>query len=252
MTYPEALSGSRSRPGRFYACAETLKDDGLFVVALDAKVAKTPGGAKLGHRSRVLVDAIVEEWAQQGESIDIEAMSLTRLLTTAIDLNGETHAWRSRILNFLNTDTLCYRAVSPGALAHRQAEIWDPILTWFATYAGAELATTSSVIAIDQARDALVAVEELLADELPEVILALRIISEATGSAVLAFARWQSAFPHHVIFDASMVEEEFQIQRWGRDEEAELRSSRVRTEFDAAGRFLDLVAGCPPAKASQN
>jgi chaperone required for assembly of F1-ATPase len=74
-----------------------------------------------------------------------------------------------------------------------------------------------------------------------ERLFALRIATAISGSAVLALALWKKAFGAEAIFEASRVDERFQQERWGVDEEAAEREARLRRDFLTAARFLALL-----------
>src|SRR3989339_1107921 len=76
----------RNAMKRFYADAGTRRhDDGSYAVCLDDRPIKTPGKRVLLAPTRLLAEAIVDEWRQQSGTIEPENMPLTQLLNTAID-----------------------------------------------------------------------------------------------------------------------------------------------------------------------
>ena len=79
---------------RFYKEAATIELAGGFGVALDAKPMKTPVRQPLLVPAAGLANAIADEWNAQGETIGREAMRLTRLACTAIDVtDGAFVVW---------------------------------------------------------------------------------------------------------------------------------------------------------------
>lgn len=70
---------------RFYKEVAVTAGDGGFGIALDGRPLQTPGRTRLNVPTRALAEAIRDEWATQGDSLDTEALRLTRLANTAID-----------------------------------------------------------------------------------------------------------------------------------------------------------------------
>ena len=77
---------------RFYRTAEAQERDGAFVLALDGRLARTPGRNPLASSSRAVMERVAEEWRRQGEKLDLFDMPLTRLLNAALDGVARTMA----------------------------------------------------------------------------------------------------------------------------------------------------------------
>jgi chaperone required for assembly of F1-ATPase len=225
---------------RFYARATT---DGARLL-LDGKPAKTRAGNMLEAPTPALAAAIAEEWDKQGERINLAAMPLTKHASTAIDLAERDGArWRGAILVYVVADLLCYRAEAPEALTERQALAWDPILDWARDTIGIGLIATRGVSHVGQPAIAVRAAEAMLECADAHALTGMRTAADATGSAVIALALWKQAFDAERLFAASRVDENFQAERWGVDNEASARADSLRAEFMAASRYLDLLRG---------
>ena len=59
---------------------------------------------------------------------------------------------------------------------------------------------------------------------------------------VIALALFEGRLDADSAFAASQLDETFQIERWGEDEEAAARRAALRADLLAAGRFLALAA----------
>ena len=150
---------------------------------------RTPAGRPLAVPGSALAGAIAEEWAAQGETIDREAMPLTRLACTALDLVPERRAdIVTEIAAYAETDLVCYRTDEPPALARRQAAAWQPLVDWAAERHGAHLAVTSSITPIAQAPAALEALRDAVAGEDDFALAGLGLATRSFGSLVIALA----------------------------------------------------------------
>lgn len=213
--------------------------------------AKTPGGARFLAATRDVAAAIVAE--QDGPSPGLALRPLTRLQIAALD--ADASARRSQVetlTNYLMTDLICYRASSPPALVARQADAWDPILDRAAA-AGLELRSTRGVTAVAQPEKTRAAATAR-ADGLGSgPLVALTEVAELTGSAAIAFALadWAAgeiaAIDPDAAWRAAHVDEDFQIERWGADEEAAARRADRRRSFDAAAFLLKETIQSAPS-----
>lgn len=230
------------RPKRFYKDVLAVPHEGRHAIALDGRIAKTMGRKALAAPTLALAEAVAAEWAGQGEHMDRASMPLTAMLSAAID-SGEDGAsqWREEIVGYLGSDLVCYRADAPQALAERQADIWDPYVEFMRLEFGAILMTTAGIVAVPQADASLSAVRTALANETPETLFALRIATAISGSAVLALALWKGESGAQTLFEASRIDERFQEERWGADEEAKAREEQLRADFLKGAEFLSLL-----------
>ncbi len=236
------MSGEPVAPKRFYKTVSVEPDDGRFALRLDGRPAKTPLRNPLSAPTEALAEAVAEEWDAQRETIDRNAMPLTGMLTAAIDGGAALAAECCEdILNYVQSDLVCYRADGPAALCERQAAVWDPFIDFMRSEFGAMLVTTSGIVAVGQPAASLAALRRTLEPLSPETLFALRIATAISGSAVLALSLWRKASDPEAIFEASRVDERFQEERWGVDEEAAQREARLRGDFLIAVRFLSLL-----------
>lgn len=229
-------------PKRFYKTASAEIDGGVFVIRLDGKTAKTRSGKPLSAESEALALAVADEWNAQGEEINFAGMPMTRLAMTARDLaESDAGIWRAATLAFLKSDLLCYRAEAPAELVMLQRAAWDPILDWASSALDVRLKTGAGVVFIEQTQDAYAAAQRALDAANEGKALGVKMAAEIAGSAIIALALLRAAFPAEDLFAASRVDERFQSERWGVDDEAAAREDALKRDFLDAARFLALV-----------
>lgn len=227
------------RPRRFWREASVAEQDGRFVLMLDGRSARTPGRRPLSARTRALGAAMTQEWNAQGTFLDPISMPVTRLLNAAIDgVADQREAVRDEIVRYAGTDMLCYRADEPASLVVRQAAAWDPLIAWAAEALGAELLVTTGIMHRAQSTKALAAIQAAVAIDDPARLAALSTITTLTGSAILALAVAKGRLEAEAAWSAAHVDEDFQIERWGADEEATERRARRWAEMEAAARVF--------------
>ncbi|MFW8596251.1 ATP12 family chaperone protein [Cribrihabitans neustonicus] len=226
---------------RFWKQVTVAEADGSFAVELDGRRVKTPAKAPLAVPTRALAEAIAAEWDAQGESIDPRAMPCTRSANAAIDKVTHQHGEVADMLSeYGDTDLLCYRATTPEELARRQAAEWDPALDWAETALGARLRPREGVLHAPQDPAALDVLRGRVHALNPFQLAAFHDLVGISGSLVLAFAAaggWRSAGE---IWQLSRLDERWQEEQWGVDEEAAAAAEVKRQEFLHAERFFRL------------
>ncbi len=219
---------------RFYATASAGAADGGFAVRLDGRIARTPAKNKLIVPTWALAEALAAEWAAQGETIAPASMPLTRLAHTALDgvvlKLDETIA---EIAGFAGSDLVCYRALEPEALAQRQAAALDPVLAFAEREFGAKFVLAGGIVHVAQPEESLRAVRQGIPRE-PFAVTALHGLTTLSGSALLALMVVRGATTPEAAWGAAHVHEDFQIERWGADEEAMRRREARGRDFAAA------------------
>lgn len=234
------MTGAGGQIKRFYRAVDINAVEGGFEIRLDARPLRTKRRRTLLAPNAALATAIKTEWDDQGEHIDPATTPLTNLLTEALD-GDAAEQWRDDIMSYLTTDLICYRAEAPKALVERQAAAWDPYLDWLRDDFGSALVVTAGVIATPQPDIAIDRIRNFLAPMASVSLAALRKATAITGSAAMALALWEKKFAAMDIFEASIVDDRFQAEKWGEDDEAAARRDALRAEFLTVARFLELT-----------
>lgn len=217
-------------PKRFYKNAASRQTDDGHTVELDGRPIKTPAKVALTLPTLALADAIAAEWNSQGETLDLQGMTLTRLANVAIDRTPDTRAEMAEELSrYANTDVTCYLADAPAELQQRQKAAWKPWRDWAGQALGVVLVPVMGIMASPQPEASLEQVR-VHAHSLDDFRLTgLAWACSLLGSAVLALAVERGQVSCGDALRASCVDEDWQIEQWGEDDEAkEVRANRMR------------------------
>jgi chaperone required for assembly of F1-ATPase len=224
---------------RFYGKAE-VGGTGPFTIRIDGKPVRTPARRDLAAPSRAIAEAIAAEWEAQREFIDPAAMPLTRLANSIIDGVADAPGpVAAEIGNYLASDLLFYRAGEPSGLVARQAALWDPVLDWARDELGAHFKATKGVIHVAQPEAALAAARARIPHE-PWRLGAMHVVTTLTGSALLALALLHNRLSAEAVWQAAHVDEDWNMDLWGRDEIALERRAFRFAEMQAAATVLSL------------
>ncbi|MEM6490939.1 MAG: ATP12 family protein [Pseudomonadota bacterium] len=227
---------------RFYKTAASEASADGFALLLDGRPAKTPLRAPLAAPTSALADALAVEWDAQTDQVDPLAMPLTRIACAAIDHTTPNRAETvAGLVAYGETDLLCYRAENPRPLVARQSEAWDPIIAWAADAYDAPLRLSAGVVPAQQPAQALTALRGALDVRGPWTLAGLSAAVDALGSLLLGLALADGRLDADAAFAASRVDEDWQREQWGADEEADARAAHLRADLDAAARFMALV-----------
>ncbi|MDF1722694.1 MAG: hypothetical protein P1U65_18635 [Minwuia sp.] len=227
---------------RFYKTAGVAEVDQGFSVVLDGRPIRSPARQLVQVPTRALAQAIADEWDAQGEKIDSRAMPLMRMAGTAIDdLAGMRDLTADAVARYAETDMVCFWAAEPERLVQRQQATWRPLLDWLELRFDARLAVTSAIHAQEQPRAALDALRAHVTALDNFLLVPLSVATGTAGSLVIGLALVHGRIDAVQAFDAAQLDETFQIEEWGEDDEATRRRAGIRAEFAAVERFCRAI-----------
>ena len=233
------MSGWKAK--RFWDKAEVREAEGGWTVTLDGRAVKTPAKAAFVLPTRALAEAAAAEWAAQEGAVKPDTMPLTRTANSAIDTVAPNHdAVAAIVAAYGETDLLCYRAETPEELVRRQAAGWDPLLDWAAEALGVRLRPVSGVM--HRAQDPA-ALARLAAETRALTAFELAVFHEMvalTGSLIIGFAATRGLRPAEELWDLSRLDEAWQAEHWGEDDEAADLAALKRQAFLTAAHIFQL------------
>jgi chaperone required for assembly of F1-ATPase len=229
---------------RFYKDVTLAQQPGGYQVMLDTRGVKTVGGAPQVAPTLALGEALAAEWRRQGEKIDPASLPLRDMADYATDIVAPDPAAVARsLIAYAETDTLCYRADPDEPLHARQQEVWEPLLSAFEAEAGIRLVRVSGVVHRPQPPEALATLEARLLSLDQFVLAGVEAMTKLAASLVTALAALDAQGEEEplALWQAVCLEEEWQAELWGRDEEAEERRARREADFLRACAFAQLA-----------
>jgi chaperone required for assembly of F1-ATPase len=230
-------------PKKFYTTVTVIAEANQHAIQLDGRGVRTPKKLKLALPSSGLAEAIAAEWRAQTVLIDPTTMPLTKIANTVIDgVIGNESETADEITRFSGSDLLCYRVETPVALAQRQAKVWSSIVEGAERRLAAKFLATTGLMPVTQPVETLAAVAQRLRACDAYQLAAAHIVTTLTGSAILALARLDGDISMVDAWHAAHVDEDYQIELWGPDDEATARRAFRWTEIQAADRLLELLS----------
>jgi chaperone required for assembly of F1-ATPase len=229
---------------RFWKNAEAVRREGGWGVELDGKPLRTPAREPLIVPTNALADAIVEEWNDAEDKVDPRDMPLTGLVNAAIDrVAPDKQAFAAHLARYAEGDLACYRAEGPDELVGRQGGCWDALLGWARRRFDVDFNTTSGILHVDQPSATVQRLAHAVAALDPFRLAGLSPLVTIGGSLIAALGVLEGAFTPVQAWDAVSIDERWQLEQWGSDDEAEAALENRRRDFMAAARFLELLEG---------
>ena len=226
---------------RFWTLAQAIPVADGYSVSLDGRGVKTPAKADLVVPTLALAKAIAAEWQAQQGKINPLTMPFTRSANAAIDkVRPQFAEVAEMIAAYGDTDLLCYRAEAPERLVARQSDAWDPLLDWAATDLGARLMPIRGVIHRPQDIRSLRVLTDHVSVLSPFELTAFHDLVALSGSLIIGFAAIRRYMPLASLWEMSRIDEHWQAELWGADEEAAEMETLKRDAFLHAGRFHGL------------
>ena len=183
---------------------------------------------------------------RNSDKVDPAAMPLTRLANSIIDgVAPAPGPVAAEIEKYLGTDLLFYRASNPAGLVASQRAHWDPIVEWARETLGARFVLVEGVMHAPQPDAAIAAAVRAIPSGagIKECwrLGALDVVTTLTGSALLALALAAGRVTTDEAWTAAHVDEDWNMQFWGRDEVILQRRAYRFAEMQAAATVLSLL-----------
>ena len=227
---------------RLWKEATVAEVQGGWQVLLDGRAVKTQAGSAQVVPNKALAEALAGEWAAQGETVDPQSLPLRDLADLAIDVIAPDRAGaEAKLLGYGETDTLCYRAEPDEPLHARQLEVWEPLLKAAESRWDIHFERVGGVIHRPQSQATLAQLEKVLAAQDNFSLAALTTVTSLAASLVVGLGALEPGADAAALWAAAELEEYWQVELWGEDEEAAQRRARRFAAFGSAVRFSELA-----------
>lgn len=227
------------KPRRFYTAATVVEHQGGFGVALDGRLAKTPAGDRMIVPGRALAQLIAAEWQAQGEVIDLAAMPVSRLAFTAVDRAAQAHgALADEVARYAAADMLLYFAEGPTTLVELEVAHWGPVIAWAEQALGVDFVRATGIVHQDQPPQTLERIRTMAVALDAFALTGLTFAAGLFGSAILGFAVERGMLSGDAAFNLSRLDETYQEERWGLDDEAAARTANHRRDADMVQQWF--------------
>lgn len=226
---------------RFYETVKVEARNAAFIVLLDAHELKTPAKKPMLLPSAALAQLVADEWQAQGDEIVPETMLIMRLVSTAldrvVDVPRET---AEAFAAYVMSDLLCYRAEHPEKLVEKQNDSWNPLLDWARSRFDVSLVVTAGILPVEQAEENRARFAAAAGEE-PLRLTALAHLAALLGSAILALALGEAHISPRQAYELAFLDDLYQIDEWGVDEEAGARLDKIELEIATVARYLSAL-----------
>jgi len=228
---------------RFWKTSQLLPHEaGGWSILLDERPLRTPARVPLIVPGEALARAIAQEWDEQGEDIAPHTMPMTGFANATIDrVLPALGDFRGQIAAYGQSDLLCYRADQPDSLIALQEAEWGPLLESASARHGIAFTVTSGIVPVDQPALTLAALRGEVEALDPWLLAGVATITQIGGTLVGTLAYLHDELDGDALFDVASLDERWQAEQWGEDEQASALLAIKRAEFLQAARYCALV-----------
>ena len=240
MTLPQ----KKPLPKRGYQTVSIAEHaSGGWSLLADGKPAKSPRGKQVVIPSHALAEVVMHEWQQQCERVDGSTMPMTRICCIALDLIGEQREEIERdIAAFAETDQLYFRETKDEKLRRLQDETLTPVLAWAEKHYNIHITLSYGVMVTPQDDTTSETFARLLAQMSDMELAAFSLLVKYTSSFVLGLALKEGYISPEDALSFSHLDEIYQAEQWGKDEEAEDARASLAGEIITVCRFIRYLS----------
>jgi len=231
------------KPKRFYKDVAVIAEDGGFAVKLDGRNVRSPKGGRLLVPTRALAEMVAAEWDAQQVHIEIAAMHITRLVFTAIEAVPQAReATAAQVAQYAASDLLCYFSEDRNSLHERQVAGWEPVLRRAEQELALVFQRATGIVHAEQPQETLAKVEALALALDDFALTGVAFGTPLFGSAILALALQRGWLTGEEAWSLSRIDEAYQEEKWGIDEEAAERTARLLVEAQMLESWFKALA----------
>lgn len=213
-----------------------------FYILLDNKKLKTPLKKELTLSNHLMAKEVLKEWDQRSDIINTDDLVFYGLLSTAIDrVREEKNSYINDIINFIDTDLICYRADNPIDLVSHQNKYWDPIISLTEKYVNTKINVFKGVIPSQQNSKVHHEIKNLIVELSDVQISVLHRITNLIGSVFLSLCIIKKDLTNKQAFELSFLDELWQAENWGYEEDASAKRKKIKNELNRLILFIDCI-----------
>ena len=210
-----------------------------YEIYLDEKLLNTPQKNPLVVPTPTMAELVATEWQLIDKKIDPLIMPCTRFVNSAIDkVLPQVNDIRKLVIEYGDSDLLCYRAEGPKDLCVRQELAWGGLIEWSEKELNAPLKVYNGVMYQPQPRKSILELEKHVFQLSVFQLCALHDLVTISGSLILGLSVIKGFLNVNSAWDASQVDENWQIEHWGSDVAAKATNEEKRTSFILAAQFF--------------
>ena len=229
---------------RFWNNVHVVLSEAGYFIKLDDKILKTPAKKQMMLPTKALAKKVASEWDEQVEEIDPNTMPFTKSANAALDKVSEQFEEVSSLIGeYGDTDLLCYRADSPSELQKRQKIGWGPIVKWAENTFKVQINCGTGIVYIPQNEKLFLETRKKINNLSIFELTAFYDMVSITGSLILGLAIINGRLSAEEAYQLSRIDEQWQLEQWGEDEEAQVASNLKNKAILHSEEFFALSDG---------
>ena len=186
---------------------------------------------------------VASEWLEQEKEIDYKTMIVNNLVNLAIDkVRNEEVEVRNLLKDYAQTDLLYYRSEKPEELIDKQSALWDPFLNWIRERFDISLKVTHGIMPIDQPKKSLNCLKSQMNKMSIFQLASFHELVTISGSFILSLAAVERTMSLDRIWEAAILDENWQSSVWGEDDEQKMNLNRKKIAFFKADEIYHALS----------
>lgn len=164
-------------------------------------------------------------------------MTVAELEKAAVEIGADRREIADKIENFMMTDMLLFWGTEKD-LVVRQEKLWGPILEWAKQVFEADFVKTHGLDVPEQDEKSGEKLRSFINNLSDRELAAFYLAALNMRSVLLAAALVKGRISAEEAYKAAYLEELWQAENWGADEEAEKKRGELRCELIDIEKFL--------------
>ena len=194
-------------------------DDNLFFL-INKKLLKTFKGEIVSTRNKNIAFKLRKEFNKYNSKESLYKSDLIKLLFYSYELNRKVVL--KYLVEYLDTDTLCYRAEKATELELIQDKLWNPLLEYFFNKYNIKINIIPGIMPIKQPLEIKNKFISTLSELSSFSLCSFYFITNVTNSVIIALNILEGKLSIKNGLKLSLLEQDYNIQKWGKVKEANM------------------------------
>lgn len=194
-----------------------------YVILLDSKVYRSKKGNIVKVPSLTLANKVKKEWQKVKNNFSSSKLEVTNFLEQINEADQkQASLFLKEIMEYAESDLICYRVPKPEGLRKLQDKKWDDIFSIYHDQFGIKLFATYSLEHVAQSKKSMNKLKSLLRMYNQNNIIIIYKMTQILGSALLSILVRERLLTVKKAWLLSRIEEEWQQKTWGVDQENDI------------------------------
>ena len=217
--------------------------DNDYKILVNGKFAKYDKTLEISSSNLEMIKVISKE-LQNNTTENFKKISIINLKYISLKKNKlDLKKTIEELLRYFHGDLIFYRVDNPKELRDLHSFYWNPIISIMKNKFNVNFKVTNGINIASQSKTAHRKIKSSVCRLNSFELVGLEFLVRLSGSFCIGYLLFLNCLDNKSAWKLSILDEMWQMEKWGKDEEFMDVLSKKKEDFFLVKRFLDLISG---------